>query len=63
MVTGHKLQEIMGEVRCIVEARVELVQSFVSLGEEKRGGYGYPSLVVNSNHAFDMLVPWRGGRY
>jgi len=63
MIVGHEPQDIMGEVRGVVEARVRLVQPFVSLRLEKRGGYGYPSMTVNPNHALAVCVPRRGGRY
>jgi hypothetical protein len=57
MVAGNEPQEIMGEVRVVVESRVCFVQPFVSLRREKRGGYGGPGMTVNPNHAFTMDVP------
>ncbi len=63
MIAGHEPQEILGEVRGVVEVRVCLVQPFVSLRLEKRGGYGCPSMTVNSNHALAVCVPRSGGRY
>ena len=63
MIAGHEPQEIMGEIRGVVDARMCLVQSFVPLRIEKREGYGCPCMYVNPNRALAVCVPRRGGRY
>jgi hypothetical protein len=38
VVAGHEPQEILGEVRVVVESRVRLLYPFVSLWRKERGG-------------------------
>ncbi len=63
MRSGHELQEILGEVSCIMEALVCRVQPFASIRGEKRGGYDYFRVIVNFNPASATCAPRRGGRY